>query len=77
VRIGWPSRKDYRRGYARLVGLAHGLSGSRTAAEELVQEAFLAAHRRRSDISRYDDPAAWVGARLPRNLAGVRALVPR
>jgi RNA polymerase sigma-70 factor (ECF subfamily) len=50
----------YRRDYARLVGLAHGLSGSRTAAEELVQEAFLAAHRQWSEIGRYDDPAAWV-----------------
>lgn len=56
----WVFEELYRRDYTRLVGLAHGLSGSRSAAEELVQEAFLAAHRRWSDIGRYDDPAAWV-----------------
>lgn len=65
-----PSRDDprphvefedlYRRDYRRLVALAYGLSGSRSAAEELVQEAFLAAHRRWDEIGAYDEPAAWV-----------------
>jgi RNA polymerase sigma-70 factor (ECF subfamily) len=50
----------YRRDFARLVSLAHGLSGSRAAAEELVQEAFLAAHRRWDRIGAYDDPSAWL-----------------
>jgi RNA polymerase sigma factor (sigma-70 family) len=50
----------YRRDYRRLVALAYGLSGSRSAAEELAQEAFLAAHRRWGEIGAYDDPSAWL-----------------
>jgi RNA polymerase sigma-70 factor (ECF subfamily) len=50
----------YRSDYRRLVALAYGLSGSRAAAEELVQEAFLAAHRRWNEISTYDEPTAWL-----------------
>ena len=50
----------YRSDYRRLVALAHGLSGSRAAAEELAQEAFLAAHRRWDEIGTYADPAAWL-----------------
>jgi DNA-directed RNA polymerase specialized sigma24 family protein len=48
----------YRHDYGRLVALAYGLSGSRSAAEELAQEAFLAAHRRWNEIGAYADPAA-------------------
>jgi len=50
----------YRNDFARLVSLAHGLSGSRPAAEELVQEAFLAAHRQWDRIGAYADPSAWL-----------------
>jgi RNA polymerase sigma-70 factor, ECF subfamily len=50
----------YRQDFGRLVSLAHGLSGSRSAAEELVQEAFLAAHRRWDRVGRYADPSAWL-----------------
>jgi RNA polymerase sigma-70 factor (ECF subfamily) len=50
----------YRSDYRRLVALAYGLSGSRAAAEELVQEAFLAAHRRWDKIGAYDEPTAWL-----------------
>jgi len=50
----------YRRDFRALVALAAGLSGSRSAAEELVQEAFLAAHRRWERIAAYDDPSAWI-----------------
>jgi len=50
----------YRSDYRRLVALAYGLSGSRSAAEELAQEAFLAAHRRWNEIGAYDDPSAWL-----------------
>jgi RNA polymerase sigma-70 factor, ECF subfamily len=50
----------YRSDYHRLVALAYGLSGSRSAAEELAQEAFLAAHRRWNEIGAYDDPSAWL-----------------
>ncbi len=56
-----PTFEDlYRRDFSRLVALAHGLSGSRSAAEELVQEAFLAAHRRWHRIEAYADPSAWL-----------------
>ena len=44
----------------RLVGLAYTLSGSRSAAEDLAQEALLAAYRRWDEVSQMDDPAAWV-----------------
>jgi RNA polymerase sigma-70 factor (ECF subfamily) len=50
----------YRSDYRRLVALAYGLSGSRSAAEELAQEAFLAAHRRWGEVGAYDDPSAWL-----------------
>lgn len=50
----------YGREVAGVTGLAYVLSGSRAAAEDLSQEAFLAAYRRWDRIARYDDPAAWV-----------------
>jgi len=56
----WAFEQLYRRDYGRLVALAYGLSGSRSAAEELAQEAFLAAHRRWDEIGAYADPAAWL-----------------
>lgn len=43
-----------------MVALAYALTGSATAAEELTQEAFLAAYRSWSKIGAYDDPGAWV-----------------
>jgi RNA polymerase sigma-70 factor, ECF subfamily len=50
----------YRSDFNAVIGLAYGLSGSRSAAEELAQEAFLAAHRRWDTVGAYDDPGAWV-----------------
>ena len=50
----------YRREFRALVALTYGLCGSQSAAEELVQEAFLAAHRRWERIGAYDDPSAWL-----------------
>jgi RNA polymerase sigma-70 factor, ECF subfamily len=50
----------YRRDFRALLALAYGLSGSRSAAEELAQEAFLAAYRGWSRIGGYDDPSAWL-----------------
>ncbi len=50
----------YVREYVAVVGLAFALSGSRWGAEDLAQEAFLAAHRDWDRISRYDRPGAWV-----------------
>lgn len=63
----------YRRDFPRLVSLAHGLSGSRSAAEELVQEAFLTAHRRWDEIGAYADPSAWLRrVVLNRSVSAVR-----
>jgi RNA polymerase sigma-70 factor (ECF subfamily) len=50
----------YVREYPHVLGLAFLLSGSRWAAEDLAQDAFLAAHREWDRIGRYDQPAAWV-----------------
>lgn len=66
----------YRREYPRLVALAHGLSGSRSAAEELVQDAFLAAHRRWDDVGGYTEPSAWLRrVVVNRSVSGVRRRV--
>ena len=50
----------YRREYRAVVGLVYALSGSRSAAEELAQDAFVAAYRRWPIVSAYADPGAWV-----------------
>ncbi|GMQ85041.1 MAG: RNA polymerase sigma factor [Acidimicrobiia bacterium] len=50
----------YEREFRAVVGLAYALSGSRSAAEDLAQDAFVAAHRNWGKISRYDKPGAWV-----------------
>lgn len=44
----------------RLAGLAFALSGSRSAADDLAQDALLAAYRNWDEVSRLDNPAAWV-----------------
>lgn len=56
-----PSFSDwYRSEYHGVVALVFVLSGSRWAAEELAQDAFVEAHRRWATIGDYDDPGAWV-----------------
>ena len=40
--------------------MAHALTGSRSHAEDIAQEAMLTAYRRWDDVSRLDLPAAWV-----------------
>lgn len=50
----------YRSEYRPVVGLAYALSGSRIAAEDLAQDAFVAAHRAWDRVGRYDKPEAWV-----------------
>jgi RNA polymerase sigma-70 factor (ECF subfamily) len=50
----------YLKDYQAVVGLAFALSGSRWLAEDLAQEAFLAAHRSWPTVSAYDQPGAWV-----------------
>ena len=55
-----PFEDFYGREYLAVVGLAYALSGSRSGAEDLAQEAFLAAHRDWARIGAYDQPGAWV-----------------
>ena len=50
----------YQREFRSVIGLAYALSGSRSAAEDLAQDAFLAAHRSWDSVGRYDKPQAWV-----------------
>lgn len=50
----------YKREYASVLGLGIALSGNRQTAEELAQEAFLAAYRDWERIGRLDKPEAWV-----------------
>lgn len=50
----------YRREFRDVVGLAYALSGSRLGAEDLAQEAFVAAHQQWDRIRDYDKPGAWV-----------------
>lgn len=58
----------YRAHWRPVVALVYGLSGSRAAAEELAQDAFVAAHRHWERVGGYDDPGAWV-RRVAVNLA--------
>jgi RNA polymerase sigma-70 factor, ECF subfamily len=44
----------------RMLSLAYSLTGSWSDAEDLVQEAYVAAHRRWHVVGSYDDPAGWV-----------------
>lgn len=50
----------FRSEYRAAVGFAYALSGSRHAAEDLAQEAFLAAHRHWGHVGAYERPGAWV-----------------
>jgi RNA polymerase sigma factor (sigma-70 family) len=50
----------YRRERRAIVGLAFVLSGSAAAAEELAQDAFLAALRDWDRVAHFDDPSAWI-----------------
>ncbi len=61
----------YRDEYRSVLGLVYSMSGSRWAAEDLTQEAFLRAHRDWARVSRYEVPGAWV-RRVALNLATSR-----
>ena len=50
----------YRSRYRPLLKLAFVLSGSHAVAEDLVQEAFLAAYRKWDSVSQYQFPEAWL-----------------
>lgn len=70
VVVALPERFDafYMREFRRVVGLAFALSGSRWAAEDLAQEAFIAAHQQWERIGRYERPETWV-RRVVSNMA--------
>ena len=50
----------YAREFPAVAALAFALSGSRTASEDLAQEAFLAAHRDWARVAGYERPDLWV-----------------
>ena len=58
----------YRGEYRAVVGLAFALSGSRLVAEDIAQDAFLAAHKQWDRVGFYERPEAWV-RRVVSNLA--------
>lgn len=58
----------FHREFPRMVAIAHAISGSRWAAEELAQEACLRAYKSWDSVSRYDKPGAWL-RRVTINLA--------
>jgi RNA polymerase sigma factor (sigma-70 family) len=72
---GQPERFEemYLREFTGVFALAYAMSGSRWAAEDIAQDAFVAAHRQWGRVGGYHDPGAWV-RRVAANLAvsGVR-----
>lgn len=50
----------YRREYPRVVALAYALTGRRSTAEDLAQDAFLATHQRWAKVAAYEHPEAYV-----------------
>ncbi|MPZ53486.1 MAG: sigma-70 family RNA polymerase sigma factor [Acidimicrobiia bacterium] len=73
----------YRVTFPRMVDIARGLSGSRLAAEDLAQDALVAAYRQWPKVGGLDNPGAWVRrvvinksvSRYRRHLAEAKALV--
>ena len=68
VRLPGPFEHFYLEEYPRVVKLAYALSGSRMAAEDIAQEAFLRAYRDWDRVGSYEHQAAWV-RRVAANLA--------
>jgi hypothetical protein len=60
-------REDFQAFYAHefrsVAGLAYVLMGSRSGAEDLAQEAFLAAFHKWDHVSGFSEPGAWVRIR--------------
>ena len=71
VRIPGAFETFYQHDYAAVVGLVYGLTGSRWAAEDLAQEAFLRAHRDWAKVGEMVSPGGWV-RRVALNLARSR-----
>ncbi len=68
VRASEPFEDFFHREFPRMVAVAYAVSGSRWAAEELAQEAFLRAYRAWDSVGLYDKPGAWL-RRVTLNLA--------
>jgi RNA polymerase sigma factor (sigma-70 family) len=68
VPLPGPFEHFYLEEYPRVVKLAYALSGSRMAAEDIAQEAFLRAYRDWDRVGSYEHQAAWV-RRVAANLA--------
>ena len=50
----------YQREYHAIVAMARAMAPDRSAAEDLAQESFAAAHRNWASVSKYEDPKSWV-----------------
>jgi len=61
----------FNQSYTRILAVAYAVTGDRGHAEDIVQEAFAATHRRWATVATYDDPQAWV-RRLVLNKASSR-----
>ena len=68
VRLPGRFEDFYLKEYPRVVQLVYALSGSRMAAEDIAQEAFLRAYRDWERVGSYEHQAAWV-RRVATNLA--------
>jgi len=68
VRLPGSFEDFYLQEYPRVVKLAYALSGSRSGAEDIAQEAFLRAYRDWQRVGSYEHQAAWV-RRVAANLA--------
>jgi RNA polymerase sigma-70 factor, ECF subfamily len=71
VEIPEPFVRFFRSEYPAVVSLVFGLSGSRAAAEDIAQEAFLRAHREWTRLHAMESPEGWV-RRVAMNLARSR-----
>ena len=71
VEIPEPFVRFFRAEYPAVVTLVYGLSGSRAAAEDVAQEAFLRAHRDWRRVEAMDSPEGWI-RRVAINLATSR-----
>ena len=60
VHLPEPFEQFYEREYHGLVSLGYALTGSWPTAEDLAQEAFMAAHQAWQRIGWYEQPGAWV-----------------
>lgn len=73
---GWPSvpasfEGFYEEHYRAVVAIAAALTASRSAAEELAQDAFLSAHRQWDRVCQHERPDLWI-RRVVANLAASR-----